>query len=130
VPPFSGEGRPAVAAGIPSPRSLFFDREDNLLFCTGARICRIDRLTGVLSVIAGIGQGGFSGDGGPAIKARVDPVDLAVDADGNVLIAEYGNNRIRRIDAKTGIITTVAGNGLPHRPPPSIYCQRLGNHID
>jgi DNA-binding beta-propeller fold protein YncE len=118
---FSGEGGPAVAAGIPSPRSLVLDREGNLLFLTADRICRIDRLTGILSTVAGVGQDGYSGDGGPATAARIGPVDLAVDSEGNLFIAEFGNNRIRRIDAKTGIITTVAGNGLPHRPPAAIY---------
>jgi hypothetical protein len=120
VPPFSGEGGPAVAAGIPSPGSLVLDREGNLFFLTAKRVCRIDRLTGILSSVAGVGQDGYSGDGGPATSARIDPVDLAVDSYGNLFIAEFENNRIRRIDAKTGIITTVAGNGLPHRPPAAI----------
>lgn len=117
---FSGDRGPAVAAGIPLPRSLVFDREGNLLFLTADRICRIDRLTGILSSIAGVGQDGYSGDGGLATAAHIGPVDLAIDRDGNLFIAEFENNRIRRIDAKTGIITTLAGNGLPHRPPASI----------
>jgi DNA-binding beta-propeller fold protein YncE len=117
---FHGEGGPAVAARITAPRSLAFDRDGNLLFLTAGRVCRIDRLTGILSMLAGLGQDGYGGDGGPATAARIDPVDLAVDTDGNLFIAEFGNNRVRRIDGKTGIITTVAGNGLPHRPPPTI----------
>jgi DNA-binding beta-propeller fold protein YncE len=121
VPRFSGEGGPAVAAGIPAPRSLILDREENLFFLTTDRICRIDRLTGILSTVAGMGQDGYSGDGGPATAARIGPVDLALDSEGNLFIAEFENNRIRRIDAKTGIITTVAGNGLPHRPPAATY---------
>lgn len=117
VPRFSGEGGPAVAAAIPLPRSLVLDPRGNLLFLSADRVCRIDRLTGILSTVAGVGQDGYSGDGGPATAARIGPVDLAVDSEGNLFIAEFGNNRIRRIDANTGIITTVAGNGLPHRPP-------------
>jgi len=120
VPRFSGEGGPAVAAGIPSPGSLVLDREGNLFFLTADRVCRIDRLTGILSTVAGVGQDGYSGDGGPATSARIGPSDLAIDSHGNLFITEFENNRIRRIDAKTGIITTVAGNGLPHRPPAAI----------
>jgi sugar lactone lactonase YvrE len=117
---FSGEGGPAIDARFTSPRSLAFDRGGNLLFLAAGRVCRVDRLTGILSTIAGVGHDGYSGDGGLATVAQIGPVDLAIDGDGNLFIAEFENNRIRRIDAKTGIITTVAGNGLPHRPPASI----------
>jgi len=114
IPPFSGEGGPAVTAGIPSPRSLALDREGNLFFLTGARVCRIDRITGILSTVAGTGGKGYSGDGGLATAARIGAEDLTIDNEGNLFIAEFASNRIRRIDAKTGIITTVAGNGLPN----------------
>ncbi|MGB6876248.1 MAG: hypothetical protein WBD87_09470 [Candidatus Acidiferrales bacterium] len=67
-------------------------------------------------IVAGTGDRGFSGDGGPATSATFDsPSGLAVDSGGNLFISDFGNNRIRRIDAKTQIITTIAGNGLPHR---------------
>jgi DNA-binding beta-propeller fold protein YncE len=118
---FSGEGGPATAATLGQPRALAFDQDENLLFIVNARVCRIDRSTGKLSTIAGNGQAGFGGDGGPATKARIGPAALAVDRQGNLFIAEFENNRVRRVDAKTGIITTVAGNGLPHRPPQPIY---------
>ncbi len=66
---------------------------------------------GRLSVIAGTGEGGFSGDGGPANKAQLHaPHDLLFDATGNLLIADTYNQRIRRVDA-SGVITTIAGNG-------------------
>jgi streptogramin lyase len=68
------------------------------------------------SIVAGTGERGFSGDGGPATAAKLaNPAGLAVDSEGNLFISEYVNNRIRRVDAKAKIITTVAGNGLPHR---------------
>jgi hypothetical protein len=86
---------------------------------TTGRVCRIDE-RGYLRTIAGTGQEGFSGDGGLATKARIGPVAITTDEDGNVFLAEYSNNRVRRIDAKSGLIRTIAGNGLPHRPPPSI----------
>jgi NHL repeat len=73
--------------------------------------------TGTITTVAGsggIGQGGFSGDGGPAADARLDSVSDAVEApDGGLLIVDTGNNRIRRV-SRTGTITTVAGSlGFP-----------------
>jgi streptogramin lyase len=114
---FSGDGGPATEARIVQPSSLAFDKNEDLLFVVEGRVCRIDRVTGTLSTIAGTGEGGFSGDGGPATKARIGPGAIAANRQGNLFIAEFDNNRVRRVDAKTGIITTVAGNGLPHRPP-------------
>jgi hypothetical protein len=66
-------------------------------------------------VIAGVPIGsGFSGDGGPALKARFNgPTSVAVDAKGNIVVADWLNNRIRKIDGCSGIVTTVAGNGAP-----------------
>jgi hypothetical protein len=67
-----------------------------------------------IKTIAGSTKG-FGGDGGPAIRARLDnPSSIAMDSDGNLYIAEFVNHRIRRVDAHTGIIQTVAGNGLPN----------------
>jgi DNA-binding beta-propeller fold protein YncE len=113
---FSGEGELAVKSRLASPRSLAFDHDGNLLFVTAGRVCRIDK-QGYLRTIAGVGQDGFGGDGGPATKARINPSGITVDDGGNVFLAEYVNNRIRRIDANSGIITTIGGNGLPKRPP-------------
>src|SRR5262249_39074720 len=79
--------------------------------------------TGIITTFAGDGLGAcvpsscpgkFAGDGGPAILAAFDrPRGIAVDARGNVFILDAGNGRIRRIDHQTGIISTVAGNGIP-----------------
>jgi hypothetical protein len=116
---FSGEGARAAQALFNSPRSLIFDPNGNLIFAIGGRVCRIDA-QGNLRTIAGNGREGFSGDGGAATKARIEAGGLAIDKRGNLFITEYGSNRVRRVDAKTGIITTIAGNGLPHRPPQPI----------
>jgi streptogramin lyase len=79
-------------------------------------LMRIDAQTSTPSVFAGTGKIGFRGNGGPATKAELArPFGLAVDTDGNVFIADGANNRIQRVDSKTGIITTVAGNGWPRR---------------
>jgi sugar lactone lactonase YvrE len=66
---------------------------------------------GIITTVAGVGAAGFSGDGGPAIAARLgNPTGLAFDAQGNLYFADFANNRVRKID-KSGLITTVAGNG-------------------
>jgi DNA-binding beta-propeller fold protein YncE len=70
--------------------------------------------TGIITTIAGTGAKGYSGDGGPALAATFNgPKELAVDAGGNILIVDTENHVIRRIDAATGIVRTVAGNGQP-----------------
>lgn len=69
--------------------------------------------SGTVITVAGNGEVGFSGDGGSAIAARIDnPMDVTIDGDGQLLIADFGNHRIRRVDLTSGTISTVAGNGL------------------
>jgi sugar lactone lactonase YvrE len=76
------------------------------------RIRRVDARTGIISTIAGTGEAGYSGDGGPAVIAALSrPENAALDAQGNLIIVDEYNNRIRRVDARTGIISTIAGNG-------------------
>ena len=76
------------------------------------RILRIDPATGDRAVVAGTGVAGYSGDGGPATQAQLNsPFNVAVDAGGNIFIADTGNNRIRVVLVQTGTIITVAGNG-------------------
>lgn len=102
----------------PLPSDPVADRTGNVYFVEGAMdvVKRIDSETLSVSTFAGSGAKGFRGDNGPANKALLNnPSGLAIDEEGNIFIAEFVNNRIRRVDAKTGIITTVGGNGLPHR---------------
>jgi DNA-binding beta-propeller fold protein YncE len=78
---------------------------------TGLRVRKIDA-KGILNTIAGTGEKGKGGDDGPALKAEFDgPHHLTVAANGDVYLADTWNNRVRKIDAKTGVITTVAGTG-------------------
>ena len=78
----------------------------------GNRVLRYDAATGSVTVVAGTGRLGFSGDGGPATDANLTtPGAIAFDTAGNLFIADTGNYRVRRVDAATGVITTVAGNG-------------------
>jgi sugar lactone lactonase YvrE len=75
------------------------------------RVCKIDGATGKFSVVAG-SVVGFSGDGGPARDAQLNtPWRLSVDAAGNLYISDHDNRRVRKVDARTGVISTVAGNG-------------------
>ncbi len=105
-------GKKARVVTLVHPNGLALDEKGDLHISDigSHRILKLDR-RGRLVVIAGTGEGGFGGDGGPATKARLfAPHDLAFDTDGNLLIADTYNHRIRRIDRR-GIITTVAGNG-------------------
>jgi photosystem II stability/assembly factor-like uncharacterized protein/sugar lactone lactonase YvrE len=111
----SGDNGPAVLAKLHWPESLVIDARNNLFFIDGNRVRRIDA-NGTISTYAGTGEPGFSGDNGPAEKAKLNnPSGLALDENGNLYVAEFVSNRIRRVDAGTHTITTVAGNGLPHR---------------
>jgi sugar lactone lactonase YvrE len=108
---FSGDGGPAISAGLARPVDLIQDGTGNLLIADSInnRIRRVDAGTGVITTVSG---GKTGGDGGPATEANLDlPVGVAIDGAGNLFIAEFLNNRVRRVDVKTGIITTVVGNG-------------------
>jgi DNA-binding beta-propeller fold protein YncE len=77
-----------------------------------AVVRRVDSKTGVITTIAGTGEVGFSGDGGPATQAKLDkPHSIVLDNSGGLYICDIGNHRIRRVDLDTGIITTFAGTG-------------------
>ena len=77
------------------------------------RIREVNLATGVITTVAGNGTGGYSGDNGPATAAELDdPRGVAVDAAGDLFIADYGNNLVREVNHATGVITTVAGNGI------------------
>src|SRR6266699_5548734 len=113
---FSGDGGPATAAGLRNPLAVAVDRQGNLFIDDrgNLRIRRVDGATGLITTFAGNGTAGPIGDGGPATSASlIGPAGVAVDGAGNVFIAEFVGCRIRRVDAQTGTISTVAGNGVP-----------------
>ncbi len=110
---FSGDGGPATLAQIREPYAVAVDNSGNVYFTDNNRIRKINT-SGIISTIAGNGNIGFSGDGGLATAATFDyPIGLAVDASGNVYVADWANNRIRKINS-SGIISTFAGNGSPN----------------
>ena len=111
---FSGDGGPAIAAWLDSPQGLALDTANNLYIADthNHRIRRVSLGTGVISTVAGTGAPGFSGDNGSATAAELNlPTAPAVDAANNLYFADTGNHRIRRMDARTGLISTVAGTG-------------------
>src|SRR5258706_5171618 len=102
---------PALQANLFYPWGVAVDAGGNFYVSSGVRVYRIDP-AGVLTVFAGSGINGYGGDGGPATGASLsNPKGLALDGQGNLYIADEANNRIRKVAAGTGIITTVAGNG-------------------
>jgi len=111
----SGDGGPAVQAGITNPFGLLFDRDGRLLiFDTESHtIRRVDLATGTISTVIGNTRQGFSGDGGPAVDAELyRPHNGVMDAEGRLVFGDSFNQRIRRWDTRTGMITTIAGSGV------------------
>ena len=110
---FSGDGGPAANASFRVPAGLAFDSEGNLYIADreNHRVRKVDP-KGYISTFAGIGEAGFSGDEGPAVKARLNlPSGVVVDKKGNLYISDRSNDRIRVVDKK-GVIRTYAGSGV------------------
>ena len=111
---YAGDGGPATHAALDQPYEMAWDRAGNLFFVEIGNhvVRRVDAGTGTISTIAGTGKPGFGGDGGAATLARLNqPHSLAFDAAGDLLVCDIVNNRVRKIDMKSGVIATWAGTG-------------------
>ncbi len=111
---YNGDGILAVNAQITNPSALVFDGNGDLYFTDRGnnRIRKITVSTGMISTVAGTGTGGYNGDGIAATAAQLSgPNEVAFDANGNLYIADWFNNRVRKVDKITGMISTIAGTG-------------------
>ena len=111
---YSGDGGPATVAGLAVPHAARFDRRGNLFIADtrSHRVRRVDAATGVITTVAGTGAPGYSGDGGQAVEAQLNgPLSVVTDDADNLYIVDCDNARLRRVDAASGHITTVAGCG-------------------
>ena len=111
-----GEGGPATAAGMKGPHGVAFDSVGNLYIAdrNRFRVRKVDALTGIITTVAGDGNFGITGDGGPATSATLrTPEALAVDGNNNLYIADSSGNLVRKVNLATGIITLVAGSHVP-----------------
>ncbi|WP_212961275.1 S-layer homology domain-containing protein [Cohnella xylanilytica] len=108
----SGDGGPATSAELNYPSQVAVDADGNLYISESVSsvIRRVDAATGIIDTVAGTGTYGYSGPGGPATSVQLwNPYGMAFDSDGNLYIADMGNNVIRKLDVATEVISTVAG---------------------
>ena len=113
---YHGDGGPAKEAALGFPEHLAFDSKGNLYICDNGnnRIRRVDMRTGIITTVFGTGASSSYGDGGPATEAATDtPDSIHIDQYDNVYVGEARGNRLRKIDGRTGIVTTIAGTGIP-----------------
>jgi hypothetical protein len=109
---YSGDGGPSTAAKLDFPSGIVLDNAANIFFddTVNHRVRKVNA-SQVITTVAGTGQSGFSGDGGPATAAKFNyPAGVTITGGGVLYIADSGNNRVRKV-ATNGVVTTVAGNG-------------------
>jgi hypothetical protein len=112
-PTDSGDGGPAIHAGVSRPTGITVDSAGNLYFSSSwSRVRKLAIKTGIIETVAGQSITSFGGDGGPAIDALFwDPIPSAINQGGDIYISDFENSRIRRVTAISGIVTTFAGSG-------------------
>ncbi|MDQ6945836.1 MAG: IPT/TIG domain-containing protein, partial [Actinomycetota bacterium] len=116
-----GDGGNATSAQLNLPLGIALDGAGSLFIADylNNRIREVQAATGVISTVAGNGTAGFSGDGGPATQAKIDsPYDVAVDASGDIFVADNGNNSVREVFPPTGVVPAVSGVAPSEGPLP------------
>ena len=140
---YAGDGGPALEASFNMPYAITVDTNGDIYLAERFNfvVRKIDGETGIVSTVAGNGEEGYGGDGGPGAQAMLrEPNDVFLDGKGRLLIADIRDQRIRRVDLSTGIITTFAGTGEKSREgdgkrateanlmgPRAVCMDRLGN---
>lgn len=114
-PGFGGDGGPATAALMDTPTSVQLDNKGNLFFVdyNNALVRKINLTTGIITTVAGDRTTGYGGENVQATRSGMTPTDVAIDADGNLYIADAFNHRVRKVNASDGTIQTIAGIGNP-----------------
>lgn len=110
----SGDGGPAINAQLTSPEGLSFDGAGNLFFVdhNNYRVRKIAATTGIITTVAGGGSINGAPDGTPALQAGLNnPTDVLADGDGNLIICDENDERVRKVDMQTGLLSTLAGTG-------------------
>ncbi len=114
IPGYSADGDTPTEARLNEPYEIRFDKKGNMFWVERLNhvVRRLDLKNQTISTVAGTGKKGFSGDGGPAVKAALnEPHSMQFHPRGDLYICDIGNHRIRRVDMNTGVITTFAGTG-------------------
>jgi DNA-binding beta-propeller fold protein YncE len=117
---YTGDGGPALQATFNLPHEIRFDQRGDLYVADmGNHVVRkVDTRTGIISTFAGTGEPGYSGDGGPAMEARFrQPHSIQFAPGGDLFVCDIGNHVIRKVDMKSGVVTTFAGTGRPGPTP-------------
>jgi sugar lactone lactonase YvrE len=113
---YHGDGGPVAEAAFYHPEHLAFDSRGDLYVCdnTNDRVRKVDMRTGIITTVLGNGQRASNGDGGPAVEAStLMPDAICIDAHDNLYVGEKYGFRVRKVDAQTGSVSTLAGNGVP-----------------
>jgi hypothetical protein len=113
---YSGDGGPAAQATMNEPYAVVINEHGDLFIVDrlNAVVRKVDGKKGVMTTVAGNGKKAYTGDGGPGVEASMqEPNDCCLDGKGGLLIADVKDWRVRRLDLKTGVITTFAGTGRP-----------------
>ena len=120
VKAYAGDGGPALEASFSAPHEIRFDAGGHLFVVERDAhvVRRVDARTRLVTTVAGTGEAGFSGDGGPAAEAQLrQPHSIAFDARGDLLVCDIGNARVRRLEMRAGTITTLSGTGAREATP-------------
>ncbi len=112
-PGYAGDGGPATQAQLNQPFGVVIGPDKHLYICdTGNHVIRKIDEQGIITTVAGTGQAGYSGNGGPALKAQLfEPYEVRFDSNGDLYFVEMKNHLIRKVAMKTAIISTIAGTG-------------------